>query len=135
MKVYDSVAWAHDHLLPHLPIPRRLDSLAIHPVCSLHHLGLVEELKTLGAALAKEVTIPIHASCCGFAGDRGFLHPELSESAIAEQAGELRDHRFDAYLCSNRTCEIGLNHVTGANFRSIIFLLEELSRPEEPEGD
>jgi D-lactate dehydrogenase len=65
---------------------------------------------------------------CAFAGDRGFLHPELTRSATSEELQELCDQEYDKYLCSNRTCELGLNLATGNDYRSVIFLLEELTR-------
>jgi D-lactate dehydrogenase len=64
----------------------------------------------------------------GFAGDCGFLHPELTRSATQEQVEELGNQPFDKYICSNRTCEIGMNLATGKDYRSVIFLLEELTR-------
>jgi D-lactate dehydrogenase len=73
---------------------------------------------------------PPSATCCGFAGDRGFLHPELTEAATADEASELADREFDAYLSSNRTCEIGLTRATGRPYSSIAHLPDELSRPE-----
>jgi D-lactate dehydrogenase len=73
--------------------------------------------------------IPLTATCCGFAGDRGMLHPELPQAAIAPQAAELNGRAFDAHVCSNRTCEIGLQQVTGRPYESFVFTLEELTRP------
>ena len=32
------------------------------------------------------------------------------------------------YVWSNRTCEIGMNLATGKDYRSVIILLEELTR-------
>jgi D-lactate dehydrogenase len=72
--------------------------------------------------------MPVEATCCGFAGDRGFLHPELVEAATAGEADEVRARHFDAHLCSNRTCEVGLERTTGRPWGSFVFLLEELSR-------
>jgi D-lactate dehydrogenase len=63
------------------------------------------------------------------AGDRGLLHPELPASALATAAAELDGSTFGACLCSNRTCEIGLQQVTGRPYGSFILLLEELTRP------
>ena len=63
------------------------------------------------------------------AGDRGLLHPELTASATQEEAAELRGSRHDAYLCSNRTCEIGLQQATGAVYESFVIPLERISRP------
>jgi FAD/FMN-containing dehydrogenase len=33
---------------------------------------------------------PIYSTCCAFAGDRGMLHPELTNSATSEQAEEIK---------------------------------------------
>jgi D-lactate dehydrogenase len=71
----------------------------------------------------------VRAACCGFAGDRGFLHPELTAAATAPEAAEVGRQSFDAYLCTNRTCEIGLERATGRPYESVIYLLEELTRP------
>jgi D-lactate dehydrogenase len=131
LKLLDSVAWAYDYLLPKLKVERRIGSATIHPVCSVHHLGLVEKLQMLGEALAQKAVTPIYATCCAFAGDRGFLHPELTRSASAEEVAELDGQNFDSYICSNRTCEIGMNLATGKDYRSVIFLLEELTRLSE----
>ena len=43
----------------------------------------------------------------------------------------VRARKFDAYLGSNRTCELGMNLATGKNYESFIYLLEELTRPSE----
>jgi D-lactate dehydrogenase len=73
--------------------------------------------------------VPAGTTCCGMAGDRGLLHPELPASALAGAAAELDGSMFDACLCSNRTCEIALQQVTRRPYGSFILLLEELTRP------
>jgi D-lactate dehydrogenase len=128
LEIIDSVAWAHDRLLPDLTVTRRVRSVATHPPCSVRHLGLVRQLEAIAAELAEDVVTPPSATCCGFAGDRGFLHPELTAAATADEAAELSGRSFDAYMCSNRTCEIGLQQATGADYTSFLFLLEELTR-------
>jgi len=128
LTILDSIEWAHDHLLPGLEIPRRVGSAAVHPPCSTRHLKDDGKLATLAAAMADEVTVPRNAGCCGFAGDRGFLHPELTAAATAEQAAELAGRDFDAHLSSNRTCEIGLEQATGLPYESFVFTLEALTR-------
>jgi D-lactate dehydrogenase len=129
LTVLDSIQWAHDTLLPRLEVQHRLGRVAVHPTCSTRHLGVVGRLKTMAGAMAEEVYTPPSAFCCGFAGDRGFLHPELPDAATADEAAELSGRTFDAYLCSNRTCEIGLHQGTGAHYESFVFTLEELTRP------
>jgi D-lactate dehydrogenase len=127
LEILDSVAWAR-RLLPSLEISRRLGSVALHPTCSTRHLGLERELREVAGAIADEVVQPIRATCCGMAGDRGLLHPELPASATAEQAAELAGTQHDAYLCSNRTCEIALQQGTGAAYESFVIPLELVSR-------
>jgi D-lactate dehydrogenase len=129
LEILDSVAWAHDHLLPKLEITARLGSVAVHPACSTRLLGLERDLDALAAAVAERVTTPIRATCCGMAGDRGLLHPELTRSATAEEAAELSGQTHDAYLSSNRTCEIGLQQAIGAPYESVVVALERATRP------
>ncbi|HEY5816440.1 MAG TPA: FAD-binding and (Fe-S)-binding domain-containing protein [Solirubrobacterales bacterium] len=129
MTVLDSVAWAHDHLLPQLEIAHRVGSATVHPTCATRQMGLAPRLRSLANALADDVYVAPSATCCGFAGDRGLSRPELTAAATAPQASELAGRSFDARLSSNRTCEIGLTRATGEPYESFVFLLEELSRP------
>ncbi len=129
LTIFDSVAWAHDRLLPKLEIRRKAASAVVHPSCSINHLKLTKKLHALAVAMADEAVTPAAHGCCGFAGDRGFLHTELTRSATAEEAEEVRARKFDAYLGSNRTCEIGLNLATGKDYQSFVYLLEKLTRP------
>ncbi len=126
--VLDAIQWANA-LVDRLTIRRRLPRVALHPTCSLRHLGLEDDLRELAAAMADEVVVPAAASCCGMAGDRGLLHPDLTAAALADEAAELRaDGPFDAHLCGNRTCEIALRRHTGADYVSPVVLLDELTR-------
>jgi len=72
--------------------------------------------------------VPAAASCCGFAGDRGLLHPELAVAATRDEAAEVSERDYDAYVSSNRTCELGLQQATGRPYGSIVQLVEELTR-------
>ncbi|MEX2107610.1 MAG: FAD-binding and (Fe-S)-binding domain-containing protein [Solirubrobacterales bacterium] len=128
LEVLDSVAWAHDRLLPKLEVDRRVGSATVHPTCATRHMGLAPRLRSLAGALAEEVYVAPSATCCGFAGDRGISHPELTAAATRDQAAELAGRDFDARLSSNRTCEIGLSRATGERYESFLFLLEELTR-------
>ncbi len=129
LTILDSVAWAHDRLLPGLEITGKLDAAAIHPTCATHRLGHDGRLGALAAALADDVYLPPTGTCCGFAGDRGISHPELTAAATSAEASELAGRTFDAYLSSNRTCEIGLSRATGKDYESVINALERATRP------
>jgi len=131
LKLIDSVTWCRD-LLPHLNIGRKLGRVVIHPTCSMNRLGISSQLSEIASSLAVETEVPIGDTCCGTAGDRGLLHPELVVSGTTDTKAVLDKDPADAYLSANRACEMGLLHATGRRYESFVFLLEELSRPEGP---
>jgi D-lactate dehydrogenase len=129
LEVLDVIEWVHDRVLPALGAPaRRLRTMAVHPTCAAGHLGLTAKLTAIAEALADEVVIPAASGCCGMAGDRGWLHPELPASALRDVAAELEGRSFDACVSSNRTCEAALHQVTGRVYTSFVTVLEELTR-------
>jgi D-lactate dehydrogenase len=129
MTILDSIAWCHD-LLPALHISRRVKTVAVHPTCSTTHLGLTSTLEAIAGQLGENVLVPVGASCCGTAGDRGLLHPELVVSATREEKAALDEQPADRYVSANRTCEMGMRQATGKPYESFVFLLDELTRPE-----
>jgi D-lactate dehydrogenase len=128
IEVLDSIAWVHDHLLPRLHVSRKVASVAVHPTCSATQLGLARKLEAVASELADDVLVPAASTCCGMAGDRGLLHPELPASAMRDAAAELAATPTDEHVCSNRTCEIALQQTTGAPYASFVLLLERLTR-------
>ncbi len=128
IEILDSVAWAHDRLLPWLEVGEKVATATVHPTCATRHMGLTHRLEALADALADDVFVPPTATCCGFAGDRGISHPELTASATHPEAAEVAGRHFDTHLSSNRTCEIGLERATGEPYESVILLLERLTR-------
>lgn len=125
----DAVAFVEREVLPRLgPVSPVVDSLVLHPTCSSTQMGLNPAMQTLGAAVASTVTVPDAWGCCGFAGDRGMLHPELTASATAAEAAEVQTLSADAHASCNRTCEIGMTRATGSSYRHVIELLEEATR-------
>ena len=126
----DAVAWATDRLVPSLEMPpAKLGSVGqFTPPARAATSVSTAGSRALAAALAEEVFVPPSAGCCGFAGDRGFLHPELTEAATREQAAEVASGDFDAYLSSNRTCEMGMERATGRPYVHAVQALEELTR-------
>jgi D-lactate dehydrogenase len=127
IEIVDSVAWAL-RLLPNLEIDEKVAAATVHPTCATRRMALAHPLRTLTNALADDVYVAPSATCCAFAGDRGITHPELTASATRPQAEELSGRTFDAYLSSNRTCEIAMTRATGQPYESVVSLLERLSR-------
>jgi len=78
--------------------------------------------------VAEEVLVPDEWTCCAFAGDRGMLHPELTASATAAEAAEVRASGADAYASLNRTCDLGMTRATGQTYQHVLELLEKVTR-------
>ncbi|MFK5645000.1 FAD-binding and (Fe-S)-binding domain-containing protein [Ornithinimicrobium sp. LYQ121] len=129
LRVVDAVQWVADTLLDRLAVTRPVASVVVHPTCSGQHLGSNPALEQVARHVTDDVTVPIAWGCCGFAGDRGLLHPELTASATAPEAAEVAERRYDAYVSSNRTCEIGLTRATGQPYQHVLELLEHATRP------
>ncbi|MFJ8615898.1 FAD-binding oxidoreductase [Streptomyces clavifer] len=129
LTVVDSLVWAAEELLPALTVFRRTGSAVLHPTCSMEHLGDVAHLRAVAEACAEEVVVPDDAGCCAFAGDRGMLHKELTDSATAKEGAEVGAREYDAYLSANRMCEIGMDRATGRAYHSALIELELATRP------
>ncbi len=130
LKIIDSTAFAFDVLLPRLQVRRKVGSVVLHPVCSVTKMNLLPQLEGVAKACADKVVVPRDAGCCGFAGDRGFTHPELTAAATKHEAREVKTQSFDGYFASSRTCEVGMTRSTGHVYRSFLYLLEQTTRPE-----
>jgi D-lactate dehydrogenase len=125
--VVDVLQFVNEKILPTLKLKSKLSSLALHPTCSGVELGINKHMTSLAEAISDQVIVPLDWSCCGFAGDRGLLHPELTQSATRNQAQELRSHKYVAYASSNRPCQIGLSIATGENYVHLIELVDQVS--------
>ena len=76
-----------------------------------------------GSYTAEKVIVPENVTCCGWAGDRGFFHPELNRSALAP----LEHAKLDATegYSNSRTCEIGLSVNSGIAYKSLVYLVDK----------
>jgi D-lactate dehydrogenase len=129
LSVYDFPAFWAQHALPRVGEGRRRRGTAVlHPTCTLVKTGGLPDLIRVARAHSDEVIVPAAAECCGFAGDRGFLVPELTAAATAREAGEVIEiaSARDAGLYSTcRTCEIGMSRAVGRPYRSLVHLVQE----------
>ncbi|WP_312030321.1 FAD-binding and (Fe-S)-binding domain-containing protein [Actinomycetospora sp. TBRC 11914] len=133
LRISDAVAFTVREILPSLAVPTKAASLTLHPTCSTTHLGLDEDLRTVAEAVADEVVVPTGWGCCGYAGDRGMLHPELTDSATREEAADVAAHPTEEYASCNRTCEMGMSRATGQTYRHVLELLAEHAVPARGE--
>jgi len=128
LKIIDSIEFVHDLLLPNLKVTHPETSVALHPVCSAVKMGLTPKFQAIASKCSGDVFVPPSLGCCAFAGDRGFMYPELTASATTNEAAEVKAHKHDGCYSSSRTCEIGMTRSTGEIYRSYMYLLEKVTR-------
>jgi D-lactate dehydrogenase len=130
LKLYETVEFLHAFLLDALEFRMVPGTIAIHVTCSSIKMGLSEKFLAVARACAEKVVVPSRVGCCGVAGDRIFLFPELSGSALSGLAAGLPDDCRAGYS-NSRTCEIGLTLASGRPYQSIVYLADRCSRPKE----
>jgi D-lactate dehydrogenase len=112
-------------VIPAANVKARRQAIVLHPVCSLEKMKTADTFLKVAKHFAHEVTIPRSAGCCGMAGDRGFLFPELTASATHHEASEVKQKEYDGYYSSTRTCEIAMTDAVKQNYESILYLVDE----------
>lgn len=123
LTVVDAVEFVAHEVLPHLTVRTRSPRLVLHPTCSSVHLGLDASLRAIASVVADEVVVPVDWGCCGFAGDRGLLHPELTRSATRAEAAAVASVGPAVHASCNRTCEVGMTRATGQTYRHLLEIL------------
>lgn len=131
LTILDSIEFLHDHLLPKLRLQPLEEDVILHPNCSVRRLGLEDKMLNIAKQCARSATVPLTLGCCGFAGDRGLLFPELTQSATEQETAEVLSREYDGYYSSNIPCEIGMSEATNRNYVSIVYLVEKASRKDD----
>ncbi len=125
LTILDSVEFLNNSVLP-ITGPKPLNrSVVLHPVCSLKKMKTDGMFLNIAQHYATQVTVPLTAGCCGMAGDRGFLIPELTEAATMAESMEVKQRKYDGYYSSTKTCEIAMSEAVQQNYESILFLVDE----------
>ena len=129
LRVVDAIEYAAEEIVPRLSrgdaSPGRV---VVHPTCATHKAGTTPHLVTLAEAVGTDVVVPEDWGCCGFAGDRGMLHPELTAGATAPEAAQVVSDEADAHVSANRTCEMALSRATGRTYEHVLEVLERVTR-------
>jgi D-lactate dehydrogenase len=127
LKILDIIDFIADMAIPRLTISQPKDKVVFHPVCSVHKMGTLGKLKSIGFACAKQADIPVFAGCCGMAGDRGFYYPGLTEAATKRESNEVNQQPYSGYYSTSKTCEIAMSEASGHDYQSILKLVDEVS--------
>jgi len=125
LAILDSVDFLHDMVMPTSIVKERKSNIVLHPVCSLEKMNTTHKFIKVARHFAVEVTVPQHTGCCGMAGDRGFLFPELTAAATKPEAVDLQGKQFDGYYSSTKTCEMAMSEAVKKNYESILYLVDE----------
>ena len=123
LQIFEPVEFTHRFLIDRLDFYRLMKTVVIHVPCSAVRMGLTEKFKQVAELCAQEVIVPIGIGCCGWAGDRGFFYPELTESALSGLRRQIPEDCVHGYSTS-RTCEIGLSLHSGISYKSILYLID-----------
>jgi D-lactate dehydrogenase len=128
--LYEPVAFIDRYLLDRLSIKKINEPVAIHITCSTRKMELGEALLRVANACSENVLIPDDITCCGFAGDKGFTHPELNRFSLRKLRAQIKENNIKNGYSNSRTCEIGLSEHSGIPYQSIAYLVEYCSRKE-----
>ena len=130
MKLYEPVEFIWEYLRDRLefaPIDRHI---ALHFTCSTREMGLVDKMTNLARLCSTNVFLPEGVGCCGFAGDRGWTYPEVNRWALRKLRKQLEDNNIEMGYSNSRTCEVGLETNGGFPYQSIVYLVNEVTRPK-----
>ena len=103
------------------------DAITVHTTCSTTKMGLKTDLIRLAEMCSTSVVVPQEVGCCGFAGDKGFTHPEVNAWALRKLRPQIEKHGITAGYSNSRTCEIGLTTNSGVPFQNIIYLVDKVT--------
>ena len=99
LKIVDPIEFMLDYVMPHLDVKNKKETVAVFPVCSVKKIGKMNQLLALSQLCADNVAM-IDSNCCGFAGDRGFLIPELNEHGLKELKAQIPPNCQEGYSTS-----------------------------------
>ncbi len=125
LKILDITQWLETEVLPRLEVTSPKGRVLLHPTCASRLLGVDETMARIARKCAREVVIPTNCQCCGAAGDRGFIYPEVAHSATADERTEIDGHEFDGCYSLARTCEISMMDTIRRPYESIVYLVDE----------
>ncbi|MBW6498115.1 MAG: FAD-binding oxidoreductase [Bacteroidales bacterium] len=128
LELLEPIAFSLKYLVPRLDFRPLDEKITVHATCSTTKMGLEKELEKLARMCARDVVVPDQVGCCGWAGDRGFTHPALNQSALRHLKDQLPADAKNGYSTS-RTCEIGLSTQAGIPYRSIFYLVDQVTQP------
>ena len=131
VKLYEPVEFIYTFLRDKLDFTPIDDTVAVHITCSMRKMNLGNMLVDLARLCSRHVVVPDEIGCCGFAGDRGFTHPEVNAYALRKLRPQLEKAGVKTGYSNSRTCEIGLTTNSGIPYLSIVYLVDQCTTPKQ----
>ena len=91
-------------------------------------MKLEKQLIALAGLCSEKVLVPEEVGCCGFAGDKGFTHPEVNAYALRKLRPQLEKAGIEVGYSNSRTCEIGLTTNSDIPYLSIVYLVDQCTK-------
>lgn len=130
IKLYEPAEFIYTFLRDRLIFTPTDEPVAIYITCSMRRMGLADTIINVAKLCSKNVFVPEEIGCCGFAGDRGFTHPEVNAYALRKLRPQLEEKGIQRGYSNSRTCEIGLTTNSGVPYVSIAYLVDRCTRPK-----
>ncbi len=128
LKIFDMSEFVEKEILKYLNIKPLEEDIGIYAVCSSKKYGFDTSLRKIASLCTKgKVYEHKNTHCCGFAGDKGFMKPELNMSALNDFEKFFKNLKIKRFYSSSSTCEIGLSDKTKNSWQHLIYLVDELS--------
>lgn len=131
MHLYEPAEFIYNFLRDRLAFTPINEPVAIHITCSMRRMGLGDTIVALAKLCSTDVFVPEEVGCCGFAGDRGFTHPEVNKYALRKLRPQLEKKGIRMGYSNSRTCEIGLTTNSGIPYESIVYLVDQCTTSKD----
>ena len=125
VKPYELMEFIHDFVAPRLKFTPTDEPVALHITCSSRKMGLADKITELARMCSHNVLVPEGVGCCGFAGDKGFTHPEVNSYALRKLRPQIEAAGIKRGFSNSRTCEVGLSTNSGIPYVSLVYLIDE----------
>lgn len=128
VKLYEPVEFIYTFLKDKLDFTPVDKPVSIHITCSTQKMGLGNQMIDLARLCSTNVIVPKEVGCCGFAGDKGFTHPEVNTYALRKLKPQLEKAGVEVGYSNSRTCEVGLTTNSGIPYISIVYLVDQCTK-------
>lgn len=130
LKLYEPAEFIATFLAPNLEFHPTDEPVAVHVTCSTRRMGLADVIVGLASKCSRNVLVPAEVGCCGFAGDKGFMIPALNAWGLRKLKPQIDRNNIRRGFSNSRTCEIGLTTNAGIPYKSIAYLVNEVTTPK-----